>query len=475
MSVLECKLFVKIFKNLANCVDMKQSKFYSGQLSLDQTSLSFICNPQNKWVELSHSIDWNRLEKELGKNYSEVGRPAHTIRLMCSLLIIKQVENLSDETLIERWTQNPYYQYFSGEEYFQWQRPCDPSNLTHFRKRIGESGVKEIFRESVRLNGEDALETELVADTTVQEKNITFPTDTKLHIKMINECRNFANKNGIKLRQSYIRKMKDLTKQVRFGKGKKQAAIKRKAARKILTIAKRLVRELQRKLSTVPSVIKRMTFFEEVLKRQAEGKNKIYSLHEPEVKCHSKGKIHKKYEYGNKVSIASTLNTNVVVSVVSFTQNIHDSKTLPATVDFHKEITDVTAKKVFYDRGGRGIKKVGTTEIIIPESGKGKTDYHKRKAKRNFGRRSAIEPIIGHLKNDFRMLRNYLKGTQGDAINSLMAGAAFNFKRFMRLGFSFVDFLLNVFCRFLVKISKKQANQHRDNDCAPFEMWVFQH
>ena len=455
---------------------MKQEKkHYSGQLSLDQTLLSFICDPGNNWIKLSRAIDWDRLEEELGKYYSEVGRPAHTIRLMCSLLIIKQIENLSDDALIERWVQNPYYQYFSGEEYFQWKSPCDSSNLTHFRNRIGESGVQEIFRESVRINGEDALEVELVADTTVQEKNITFPTDTKLHIKMVVECRKLAEKHGLKLRQSYTRTMNDLKKKVRFGKGKKQAAIKRKAQKRILTIVGRLIRELQRELADIPEVIERMAFFDDVLRRQAAGKDKIYSLHEPDVKCHSKGKAHKKWEYGNKVSIASTLNTNVIVSVVSFTENIHDSKTLPSTVEFHKEMTGVTARKVFYDRGARGIKKVGDTEIVIPETGKGKTDYHKRKAKRNFGRRSAIEPIIGHLKNDYRMLRNNLKGNEGDAINAIMAGTAFNFRRAMRLGFSFADFLWALLLPFTSKYQKNQSPVFMNKGDSVFKNGILQH
>jgi transposase, IS5 family len=427
---------------------MKQTQTYSGQLSLDKTHLNFLCDPSNKWVQLSQTINWSNLEEALDSHYSEVGRPAHPIRLMCSLLIIKQLENLSDAGVVEAWLQSPYYQYFSGKEHFQWEQPCTPSNLTQFRNRIGEAGVKEIFRESIRVNGEAALEEELIADTTVQEKNITFPTDTKLHIKMIEECRKLASNHEITLRQSYRDTLNKLKKQVRFGKGKKQASIKRKAGKKIKTIAGRLIRELYRKLSNEASVIAKMDFFTEILHRQQQGCKKIYSTHEPETKCHSKGKAHKKYEYGNKVSVASTKTSNVVVSVVSFVENIHDSKTIEPTLEVHEEMTGVKAKKVLYDRGGRGCKKVGATEIIIPESGKGKSEYHKRKAKKDFRRRSAIEPIIGHLKHDFRMLRNYLKGTQGDAINALMAAAAFNFKRKMRIDFLFVYFLFIIKSKF---------------------------
>lgn len=437
---------------------MKQTQSHSGQLSLDRTNLRILCDPSNQWVLLSETINWDKLEASLGSYYSEIGRPAHPIRLMCSLLIIKQLENLSDAGVVQAWLQSPYYQYFSGEEHFQWELPCDSSNLTQFRNRIGEAGVKEIFRESIRVNGEAALEDELIADTTVQEKNITFPTDTKLHIKIIEDCRKIASHHQIPLRQSYRDTLKKLKKQVRFGKGKKQAAIKRKAGKKIKTIAGRLIRELYRKLSNEVSVVAKMDFFKEILHRQEEGCQKIYSTHEPETKCHSKGKAHKKYEYGNKVSVASTKTSNIVVSVVSFVENIHDSKTIEPTLEIHKEMTGVTAKKVLYDRGGRGCKKVGETEIIIPESGTGKSEYHKRKAKKDFQRRSAIEPIIGHLKHDFRMLRNYLKGTQGDAINALMAAAAFNFKRKMRIDFLLPDFLLKIKSIFMNVLQNKNSN-----------------
>lgn len=440
---------------------MKLKKIHIQQLSLDQALLEMLCNHENKWVQLSKAINWTRLEKELGKYYADFGRPANDIRLMCSLLIIKQLENLSDVAVVEAWIQNPYYQYFSGAEYFSWEQPCTPSSLTHFRNRIGESGVSEIFRESVLVNGEDALEDELVADTTTQEKNITFPTDTKLHTKIIQHCWKIASAESIKLRQSYTRTMKSLLRAVRFGKGKKQASAKKTATRKIKTIAQYLVRELLRKGTSNPASQEKLALFEEIFQRQKDGKNKIYSIHEPHVKCLSKGKFHKKYEFGNKASFTMTKDTVVIVSAVSFDKNIHDSKTIEPSLDFHYEMTGVRAKKLFYDRGGRGVKKVRDTDICIPESGIGKTNYQKRQAKKNFGRRAAIEPVIGHLKNDYRMMRNYLKGTQGDAINVLMAAAAFNFKRAMRLGFSFVCFFLQLFIGLMtenINENKKQEN-----------------
>lgn len=434
-----------MFKNLAICVDMKFKKIVRNQFSLESTLLKTLVNPNNSWCVLSHEINWKRLEEKLSLVYSHTGRPSNDIRLMCSLLIIKQLENLSDARVIQAWTQNPYYQYFSGYDSFTWEQPCTPSSLTHFRNRIGDNGVLAIFQESVEINGEDAKEKEIIADTTVQEKNITYPTDTKLHLKIIENCRKIAKAEHVELRQSYIRVIHDLQRTARFGNGKKQIKTKTKAKKKILTITQRLLNEMIRKLPIVSIYIKDIDLYQDVLNRQKAGKHKIYSIHEPEVKCYAKGKAHKKYEYGSKVSIAITKTTNVIVSVVNFITNIHDSKTIKKTLEVHFQMTGIIAKKLFYDRGGRGVRKVGATEICIPDNGRPKTDYGRRKAKKDFRRRTAIEPIIGHLKHDYRMFRNYLKGTLGDSINSIMAAAAFNFKRRINIILSLCLLFISVF------------------------------
>ena len=414
------------------------------QLPLEPGYLRYFVDLSNKWCKLSEEINWGELEISLSPFYSKLGRPAKDIRLMCSLLIIKQVQNLSDERTIEEWIHNPYFQYFSGEEFFQWKQPCTPSELTHFRNRIGEDGIKEIFRMSVQVNGLDALETEIIADTTVQEKNITFPTDLKLHIKIITRCLSIANKESIKLRQTYKHTLHTLKRDARFGRGKKQAAKKRKAIKRIKTIAAYLVRELYRKLTNIDRYSAELAQYEQVLSQERGDKHKVYSLHEPEVRCISKGKTHKKYEFGNKVSIAITKTTNVIVSVVSFIENVYDGNTIAKTLSEHKRFTGIKAKKLFYDRGGRGHKEINGTQIIIPDNAKKKrTDYQRRKSIKDFRRRTAIEPIIGHLKQDYRMFKNYLKGTTGDAINAIMAASAFNFKRKMRLFYHFLTVLFN--------------------------------
>ena len=208
--------------------------------------------------------------------------------------------------------------------------------------------------------------------------------------------------------------------------GDKQA---RKASRRIKTIAGRLVRELKRKLT--PDLLNHyaneLQLFEKVLAQKRSDTHKIYSLHEPHVNCYSKGKEHKKYEFGSKVSILVTQNTGVIVGAINIEQNIHDSKTITIALEQHQRLTGICAKEVFVDRGYRGISHCGDTTIQIPRPDKNIT----RAKRKGHKRRAAIEPSIGHLKQDYRMARNFLKGIKGDAINVLLAAAAMNFKRMM--------------------------------------------
>ncbi len=425
---------------------MKTNQIIRKQLSLEPGYLETLIDLSNPWCILAKKIDWKRLEDKFSHLYSTTGRPAKTLRLMSSLLIIKQIENISDEQLVKAWKQNPYYQYFSGMEYFSWELPCDPTSLVYFRKRIGESGAEEIFKESVVLNGKDALEDEIIADTTVQEKNITYPTDSKLHLKIIRDCNIIAKMEGIKLRQTYSRVVQKLKRASRFGKGKKQALTKRKAQKQIKTLAGRLLREIKLKLINKEKYELRLSLFQQILEQNANSKNKIYSIHEPNVQCIAKGKAHKFYEFGNKVAFAVTKTTNVIVAVKSFTKNIYDGDTIPELLNVFKNIMHKLPKAMYFDRGGRGIKQYESTKIIIPENGaKNQSKYQKQKMKTAFRRRAAIEPIIGHLKKDYGLDRNYLKGNKGDAFNAIMAAAAFNIRRVMNSFYYFLTSIIRYF------------------------------
>ncbi len=420
-----------------------------GQTSFISPDLIDQLNPKHRLVILANKICWKDLEESLSCYYAEnFGRPAKPIRLMTGLLILKQMENLSDERVVEAWVQNPYMQYFCGEDRFQWQFPCDPSDLTYFRNRIGEKGVEKVLELSIKLFGKMALEKEVVIDTTVQEKNITYPTDAKLYGKIIEKCRKIADKEQIALRRSYSRTVKELMLAQRFAAHPKNHKKAKKAQKQLNTIAGRLVRELDRKLSqeALRAYKAQLALFEKVLKQKKKDKRKIYSLHEPEVYCMSKGKAHKTYEFGAKASITMTKTHGIILGAMSFQENIYDSHTLEPVLDQVEALRGDRPKVGICDRGYRGKAQVGQTQILIPKSpGKTTTAYEKQKARKRFRRRAGIEPVIGHLKSDYRLGRNFLKGVIGDSINLMMAAAAFNFTKWLRMTVYFFSNLVRRF------------------------------
>jgi IS5 family transposase len=418
-------------QNLANNYMLSKPKPTS-QLGFYSTFEEQLSHRHPLYV-LANTIHWNIFEEAFSKLYSEEGRPAKPIRLMVSLIILKHLRNISDESVVEQWSENCYYQYFSGEKVFACGDPCEASELVHFRHRIGEEGIELIFKESIRLNGKDGQEQEATTDTTVQEKNITYPTDNKLHRKIIKKCIVIAEEEGLEIRQSYTRILKKLLMDQRFRNHPKNKGRARKADKKVKTIAGRLVRELERKLS--PSLHQSiLALFKKVLTQTKTDTNKIYSLHEPHVQCISKGKEHKKYEFGSKVSIITTKNTGVIIGAINLEKNVHDSKTLQPALEQQQRLTGITLKNNFVDRGYRGVKEVLGTTIVIPDTpGKDRTSYEKQKLRKGFKRRAAIEPKIGHLKQDHRLSRNFYKGIKGDNRNVMLAAAAMNFKRMMNI------------------------------------------
>ncbi len=381
-------------------------------------------------VILAKEIRWSIFEEEFTKLYSQrKGRPAKPIRLMTSLLILKHLRNISDESVVEQWAENMYYQYFSGEQFFVTKQPCEASELVHFRNRIGPAGIELILKESININGKDGDGLILSADTTVQEKNITYPTDDKLYKKIIKRCNKIADERGIDLRQSYTTTVKRLGHLQRFRKSKKHFKLAKKADRKIKTIAGRLMREIERKLDPqgYAKWSTELEIYKKILAQKRSDQNKIYSIHEPYVQCLSKGKEHKKYEFGNKVSILVTQKTGVIVGAVSIDHNKHDSKTIDEALNQYHRLTKKTAQQVYVDRGYRGISMIGETQIKVAGKQRNITVSQKNK----HSRRAAIEPKISHLKSDHRLGRNYYKGIAGDHINVMLAAAALNFKRMM--------------------------------------------
>lgn len=400
------------------------------QLNLFEIPLKSFINLQHELVFLSQKIQWDDVENDFSHYYSEIGRPSVPVRKLVGLMLLKQIYNESDESVVDRWVENPYWQYFCGEVNFQKRPPFDPSEFVHFRKRIGEEGAEKLLKLSIKLYGNEVDVKEVLIDTTVQEKNITFPTDTKLHRKIIDKCVKIAQTEKIKIRQSYKQTIKELMLLVRFRSHPKRKKEATAASRKIKTIAGRLVRELERKFTEDQSsyYANKITIFNEILLQTKTSKNKIYSIHEPDVKCLAKGKEHKPYEFGNKSSIVKTKN-GIIVGALAFKENIYDGDTLPPQLDQTERLTGKRPEIGITDRGYRGRKQIGSTQIIIPTPAKGQ--YQKTKQRKRFRARAGIEPVIGHLKHDHRMIRNYLRGTLGDAINTMIAAAAFNIKKYL--------------------------------------------
>ena len=429
-------------------------------LDMFRSHLNQILDHKHPLFKLANEIDWSTFDKTIGTTYSEgQGRPGIPVRLMVGLLYLKHCYNESDESVVDRFLENPYWQYFCGFEYFTHERPIDPSSLTRFRERLSLEGAEEMLKEilntaerSGKLN--KAKECRKVnVDTTVQEKNITYPTDAKLYHRMREKLVDQAKEDGISLRQSYVRLSKStLAKQGRYAHAK-QMKRSAKMVKKLKTYLGRVDRDVRRKVGATPSANMRhlLDLSSRLLSQEKHSKNKLYSLHEPDVECISKGKVHKRYEFGCKVGIVSSSSNNWVLGVKAFHGNPYDGHTLATSIEQAEKITEKDIKEIYVDLGYRGHDYKGTGKVNIVDSKQFKKLT--RTAKKWFRRRSAIEPIIGHTKSDHRMDRNYYKGQIGDHINAILSGSAYNMRK-----------LIKVFLRLIymakksLKIWEKQLN-----------------
>ena len=407
------------------------------QLEMYKTVLASFINPQHELCLLAKKINWDELEKEFEPLYGEVGRPSIPIRTIVGLLLLKQIYDLGDETVMDRYIDSPYFQHFCGEIYFQYEYPFDPSDFVHFRKRIGEEGMKKIFKQSVELFGKKKVRNEVKevrVDTTVQEKNITFPTDRKLIEKVIGHCKSIAIKEEIKLKRTYGREIKKLKHQLRFARKPKNMNKLGKAQKRLHRIAFKIYRDVVSQLNPIPMKYKEeFDVLYRVLTQKRDDTNKVYSIHEPAVLCISKGKEHKPYEFGNKSSFAYTRKSGIIVGAMAIEGNIYDGRTLQPQLDQIKELTGGKVKKAIVDRGYKVKGGIPGVDIVMPKNLKRESYYLKKKREERCRSRAGIEGLISHLKHDHRMLRNYLSGNAGDQINTLLAAAAYNMKKWMRL------------------------------------------
>lgn len=398
-------------------------------------------------IILADSLPWSKIENNLQKYYHNQisGRPNKSIRLMVGLLLLKQLENLSDENIVLQFKRNPYYQYFCGFNEYTPSLPCHATELVKFRNRIGKDGLEYIFKCSVELHGKAANESQVIIDSTVQESNMTFPTDGKLAIKIILKLLKIAKKENIKLRRSFIKEIKELRINLRFFRHPKKIKKALGSMKRLRQIAMIILRNIDRKfdnnLELHNKYAQSFYLFNKILKQEKNTPNKIYSLHEIDAYAINKGKDYKGYEFGTKASIVTTKTSGIIVGVAAHKTNVHDSKTLNEVLaNTVKIVGDKVINEAICDRGYRGVKEVTVNDnsitISIPDTKRKKDTKKEINIKRaKFKRRASIEPIIGHLKSDHRMARNYLKGFKGDEINLLLAATAFNLKKWMNIYF----------------------------------------
>ena len=407
------------------------------QLEMFKTVLTSFIHPEHELCLLAKQIDWNSLEKEFAPLYGKVGRPSIPIRTIVGLLLLKQMYDLGDETVVLRYLENPYWQHFCGEVYFQYKLPFDPSDFVHFRHRIGPEGMTKIFKQSIDLFDKDFIRREVRevrVDTTVQEKNITFPTDRKLTEKVIEHCKRIAKKEDIKLKRTYTFEIRKLKQQLRFARKPKNMKKHIKAQKKLHRIAFKIYHDLATQLNPIPkSYMETFDVLYRVLTQKRDDSNKIYSIHEPEVLCIAKGKEHKPYEFGNKSSFAYTRKSGIIVGAMAIEGNAYDGHTLKPQLDQVTELTGGKIKKALVDKGYKVKGGIPSIDIVMPKVLKKESYYLKKKREERCRSRAGIEGLISHLKHDHRMLRNYLSGIAGDQTNTLLAAAAYNMKKWMRL------------------------------------------
>jgi len=425
---------MKLQKNLAEMIG-KIDK--TPQLEMFKVPIKQFIKEKHELVLLCKKIDWDQLESSLGIYYSkDNGRPGIPIRTIVGIILLRRMFDESDESVLERWVENPYWQYFCGEVNFQHEAPFDRTELIKFRKRIGDEGSEQILKMTIHLFPKKEIqEKEVLLDTTVQEKNITYPTDVKLQKRIVEKCRKIAMKEGIELRQTYKRELKQLMIDQRFHNHPKRKKKANAAARKIKTIAGRVFRDIERKMDGPQKYRYEGLFdiFSKILAQEKNGENKIYSIHQPHVKCIAKGKEAKKYEFGNKSSIVKTKKSGIIVGALAFIENVYDGDTLAPQLDQTERLTGCRPKIGIVDRGYRGRKIVNGTRIVIPiKLPASANNYQKQKIRKQFRARAGIEPIIGHLKQDHRMSRNFLLDEQGDLVNTLLAAAGFNLRKMLQ-------------------------------------------
>ncbi len=425
-----------------------KSPQHQDQSELFRSRLDSQINLNHELVQLSAMIDWDVFDEKFGDLYhADKGCPGKPTRLMVGLLYLKHIHKLSDEQLVICWLENPYWQYFCGESHFQTSWPIDPSSLTRYRQRIGESGCEWLLQQTIAAGLDSGAVRKshlkrVTVDTTVQDKAVSFPTDAKLLNRSRQRLIKLCHQHRVVVRQSYARLGPRCVLRANRYAHARQSRRMRRQLRTLHTYLGRVVRDIERKIHGDEKLIQlfaeELKMAKRLLNQQRDSSNKLYSLHAPEVECISKGKAHKRYEFGVKASIAVTNRSNFVIGGLALPGNPYDGHTLKDALDQVRKLCGQQIEEVYVDRGYRGHDE---TESVVYISGqrRGVTDRIRRRLKR----RQAIEPIIGHMKHDGWLGCNHLKGTEGDSVNVLLSCAGHNLRLILK---RLRDSCVRIFC-----------------------------
>ena len=416
------------------------------QGNLFKVMLRDIVSVKHELVLLRNAIDWDRFEKVLAPVYcADNGRPSIPVRMMVGLTFLKYMFGLSDQEVLDNWVENPYWQYFCGGEFFEHEPPTDQTVMSRWRKRAGVAGVTDMITETlasaVRNRVAKAKDFERVnVDTTVQEKNIRFPTDARTLDRARERIVAVGEKLGIGFRRNYVRKGKTMlrkhsgyVKAKQFNRAENVVRAMKQYLRNVVddaehcTVVPRSVGQLVQlaKLVELVKLSKGLIAQD----KNTPGKEKIYSVHEPQVECIAKGKVHKRYEFGVKAGFVTASRTNWVLGAAALPGNPYDGNTLAQMLRQAEEISGVKPQHAYCDLGYRGHDYRGDCDVQVVNR------FRKRKPRailRWWKRRSAIEPVIGHVKSDHCMERNMLAGAAGDKLNAMLAAVGFNLVKLMR-------------------------------------------